>query len=120
MSEEEPTDKGSLLKGRLTQAEFDERAAKPLDVSGILEHAREEAQRAKARAAGPPKVSSGTCRLCGGEVKANFVRVTDRDPFGMRVGGPPRQGRWQLVDFSCIGCGLCYKFAPKPDTRLGS
>lgn len=53
---------------------------------------------------------SGTCRVCKGSVKADFIAL-----ISSRIGYDPRQRQVKPNGYSCRRCGLVYRFPPKDE-----
>ena len=70
-----------------------------------------------------PETKTGTCGVCGGEVKGEYVYGLNPGVDAARV--PIGHGSkgcygWQFQGYHCTTCGICYKFivTKKPSSLL--
>jgi len=66
---------------------------------------------------GPPETPAGKCVVCSCGVRGEYIRKCRVPAHEMILGpGSKSQFAWVFQGYSCIGCGLMYKFLPPNKT----
>lgn len=89
----------------------------PERIQQIIEETRERRKREEEEAKKPPKTPVGTCGVCKGAVKAEYVHGLHPgyDHRSIPIGpGSKNYYGWNFKGYHCENCGLMYKFAPNP------
>lgn len=82
------------------------------DAAEAAEKAREEQKRKERE---PPESKTGTCIVCKGTIKGNYVRGLrpGTDERFVPIGpGSKQYYTWNFKGYSCTKCGLKYEFIP--------
>jgi len=92
-------------------------ALTPERIKHIMDETAKRRREEEDEAKKPPKTPVGTCVVCKHDVTAEYVHGLrpgiDHRSVPIGPGGKNYYG-WNFRGYSCVECGLMYKFAPKP------